>query len=87
MNGVDDSATTVPVPAYSIVRPTLNIVPNGSQIVVSWHGGGFQLKQSGQLSPASFGPVNPVSSVVQGLLNTVTLTRPAGTMFYRLELQ
>ena len=39
VNGVDDSTTTVPVPAYSIVRPTLNIVQNSSQIVVSWYGG------------------------------------------------
>ena len=87
VNGADDSTTTVPVPAYSVVRPTLNIVQNSTQIVVSWYGGSFQLKQSGQLGPASWGAVSPVSSVVQGLLNTVTLTRPSSAMFYRLELQ
>jgi hypothetical protein len=89
VNGADDSTTTVPVPAYSVVRPTLSIVQAGSQIAVSWYGAGnFQLKQSNQLIPAPWEAVSPVSSVVQGLAHTVYLSLPtSGNMFYRLELQ
>ena len=89
VNKADESTTTVPVPAYSVVRPNLCIVQAGMQIAVSWYGSGnFQLKQSNQLDPASWGDVSPVSSVVQGLAHTVYLSLPAGgNKLYRLELQ
>jgi len=87
VNGADDSTTVVPVPAYSIIRPTLEIVQEDGQNVLSWYGAGnFRLQQTSQLSPASWTPVGQ-APVIEGLLHTVSLAAPSsGNMFYRLEL-
>jgi hypothetical protein len=87
VNGVDDTSTVL-VPAYSVVRPNLNVTRNGSQIVVSWYGSGnFQLQQRDQPNPGLWSPVGETPTV-EGLSHTVSLTLPSsGNMFYRLELQ
>ena len=87
VNGTNGVSTVV-VPAYSVVRPSLSVQRLSGQLVVSWNGAGnFQLKQKADLSPGSWSPVGQ-TPVVQGWLHTVSLSLPSsGNMFYRLELQ
>lgn len=86
VNGTDD-LSEVPVPAYRIVQPTLNIQLQGGQLVITWHGPGFQLMQTPALGGGSWSPVSQ-TPVVEGVRHTVSLPLPAnGNMFYRLQMQ
>lgn len=85
VNGGNDLAE-VPVPAYRIVQPTLDLQLQGTQLVITWQGPGFQLMQTPALGTGTWTPVSQ-TPVVEGLRHTVSLPLPvAGNMFYRLQL-
>ena len=64
--------------------PTLNISHNGEVVTVYWQNvSGWNLIQSGNLTtPVAGWPAS--SGVVTGVTNSLSLTHPAGNLFFRL---
>jgi hypothetical protein len=66
-------------------QPTLNVQPNGTNVVISWNAAstGFVLQASPSLAPAAWVPVTnaPVSASGQ---QTVTVPMTDQLQFYRL---
>jgi DNA/RNA endonuclease G (NUC1) len=83
--GLATSANTFTVNSPVVTPPTLIIAPVGSDLVISWPSAatGYGLQQNPDLNPANWtgytGTVNPI-----GTNNTVTITAPAGKLFFRL---
>ena len=78
-------SATVALPS-SPWSPQLSVSVSGQNIIISWPSPstGFTLQQSASLNPATWEAVpQPVNN--NGTTMSVTLTAPAGDMFYRLK--
>ena len=83
--GVSASATATLT--VTSAPPVLTIHHTGNTIQISWpvSATGFVLQSTESLSPPAW--AQPVESVsIQGDQNTVTITNPEKTRFYRLKL-
>ena len=67
--------------------PTLTITQSGNSVTVSWPvgSGGFALQQNGNVAnPAGWSPYGGTFNTANGT-NSITLTSPTGTLFFRLK--
>lgn len=78
--GVDDFGVYSIAPQVT-AGPTLTVQRNGTQITISWPGtvSGFVLESNANLTAGNWTPVAGVNN------NSVTLSAPPGSQFYRLR--
>jgi hypothetical protein len=71
---------------FELGPPSLSIAASGTDVVLSWPASvtAVVVQSSSSLSPASFSDISP-SVVVNGKLNTATVTPSAGPEFFRLR--
>ena len=67
--------------------PTLTIAQDGNQLVLSWptNAAGFVLETADSLSSSTTWSTNLDTPIIIGGQNTITVSNPAGSKFYRLQ--
>ena len=67
--------------------PTLMIAQDGNQMVLSWptNAAGFVLEAADSLSSSTTWSTNSDTPIITGDQNTITVSNPAGSKFYRLR--
>jgi hypothetical protein len=67
--------------------PFLTITHSRDGVVISWPSPstGFVLEQSSNLAAGSWSPANGFTVVDDGTNKSITITRPAGNLFFRLN--
>ena len=67
--------------------PVLNLAQNGIQLVLSWptNAAGFVLEAADSVSSATTWSTNSDTPIIIGDQNTITVSNPAGSKFYRLQ--
>jgi hypothetical protein len=72
------------VAAVTVGAPTLTITQSGNSVIVSWPypSYGWTLQQSPDLTTASWSTSGGISN--DGMNNFITITQPAGNLFFRL---
>lgn len=70
---------------YELGPPTLTAAKSGTDIILSWPASvtAVTVQSSSSLSPSSFGTIYP-TIIVDGELNTATITPSSGSEFFRL---
>ncbi len=65
--------------------PTLAITHSGNSVVISWPSGpgGFTLQQNANLAPTSW-TASTYNISTNGAVQSITISRPAGNLFFRL---
>ena len=65
--------------------PTLSITSAGNSVIVSWpNTGGYTLQQNSDVAAAAGWTPSAYSVTTSGGTNSVTITAPAGNLFFRL---
>ncbi len=70
-----------------VMPPTLTIAQGGNQLVLSWptNAAGFVLEAADSLSSSTTWSTNSDTPIITGGQNTITVSNPTGSKFYRLQ--
>jgi hypothetical protein len=81
-----DCASDPAVQIVTVGVPTLNVLVDDGQLVLSWSGGGYHLQERGDLQPGTSWAETTSATVTQVDSDfTATLPLPSNTIFYRLS--